>query len=48
MIDNLLGFIERVSGGVHNWAWTRRRRDTDPGTWIKEYRKWKKTRCPHN
>ena len=48
MMDILLQWIERWSGRLHNWAWCKRRRATDSATWIKEYREWKKTRCPHN
>ena len=46
--DNILRFIEIKSGQLHNWAWNKRWKEKDPEEWIKGYRKWKKTRCPHN
>ena len=48
MKDKLLGWIERVAGRIHNWAWDKRWKERDPNEWIKGYREWKKTRCPHN
>jgi len=53
MKDKLLAWIERISGRLHNWAWRKRykqlkKRARDPNEWIKGYREWKKTRCPHN
>ena len=46
--DSILHHIERVSGHIHNWAWAQRWKERDPNEWIKGYRKWKKTRGPHN
>ena len=46
--DSILNWIERISGRIHNWAWNQRWKERDPDEWIKGYRKWKKTRCPHN
>ena len=53
MKDNLLRFIEVWSGRIHNWAFNKRykelkKRARDPNEWIKGYRKWKETGCPHN
>ena len=48
MIDYILHKIEKISGFLFNWAWELRRKGTPPEEWIKEYRRWKKTRCPHN
>ena len=36
------------SGQLHSWAWDQRWKKRDPDTWIKGYREWKKTKCPHN
>ena len=46
--DSILNWIERTSGKIHNWAWDKRFKERDPETWVKGYREWKKTRCPHN
>jgi len=46
--DNILRFIEIKSGALHNWAWDKRWKERDPDQWVKGYREWKKTRCPHN
>jgi len=46
--DSILNRIEIVSGRIHNWAWNKRWKEKDPEEWIRGYRKWKKTRCPHN
>ena len=48
MKDKLLLWIEKISGFLFNWVWKLRRKKTRPEEWIKEYRRWKKTRCPHN
>ena len=48
MKDNFLRFIEVWSRRLHNWAWDRRWKYRDSTEWTKGYRKWKKTRCPHN
>ena len=55
MKDNLLAWIERVSGRIHNWAWNERFKERDSETWIegynkhkKDYDQWKKEKCPHN
>jgi hypothetical protein len=48
MKDNILAWIEQISGRIHNWAWSKRWGKRDPDEWIKEYREWKKKRCPHN
>ena len=48
MKDKLLLWIEKISGFLFNWAWKLRRKKTPPEECIKEYRIWKKTRCPHN
>ena len=48
MKDNLLRFIEVWSGRIHNWAWDQRWKERDHDEWIRGYRKWKKTKCPHN
>ena len=53
MKDNILRFIEVWSGRIHNWAFNKRykelkKRARDPNEWIKGYREWKKTKCPHN
>jgi hypothetical protein len=52
MKDKLLAWIERISGHINKWAWSKRykqlkKRARDPNEWIKGYREWKK-RCPHN
>ena len=46
--DNILRFIEIKSGALHNWAWDERWKTRDSKEWAEGYRKWKKTRCPHN
>ena len=46
--DNILRFIEAGAGRIHNWAWDKRWKERDPDQWVKGYREWKKTRCPHN
>ena len=46
--DQILHLIERISGSIHNWAWNKRWKHRAPDEWIKGYRKWKKSRCPHN
>ena len=46
--DSILSLIERVSGKIHNWAWDKRWKERDSEEWIRGYREWKKTRCPHN
>ena len=48
MKDKLLAWIERVSGRLHNWAWDKRWKYRDSKEWMEGYRKWKKTKCPHN
>ena len=48
MKDHILRLIEVWSGCIHNWAWDKRWKERDSNAWIKDYRKWKKTRCPHN
>ena len=48
MKDAILAWIERISGRIHNWAWDKRWKYRDHHQWIKGYREWKKTRCPHN
>ena len=53
MKDKLLAWIERISGHINKWAWSKRykqlkKRARDPNEWIKGYREWKKTKCPHN
>ena len=48
MKDNILAWIERVSGQIHSWAWDKRWKKRDPQAWIKGYREWKKKKCPHN
>ena len=45
--DSILNWIEKTSGRIYNWAWEKRWKDRKPG-WLKGYREWKKTRCPHN
>jgi hypothetical protein len=46
--DSIFNWIEQVSGRIHNWAWDKRWKERDTEEWIKGYREWKKTRCPHN
>ena len=46
--DSVLNWIEKTSGQIHNWAWNKRWKERDPKEWVKGYREWKKTRCPHN
>ena len=46
--DSILNRIEIVSGRIHNWAWNQRWKERDPEEWVRGYREWKKTRCPHN
>jgi len=46
--DSILNWIEKTSGRIHNWAWDKRWKERDTEEWIKGYREWKKTRCPHN
>ena len=46
--DSILNWIEKTSGRIHNWAWNKRFKYRDSNEWIKEYKEWKKTRCPHN
>ena len=48
MRENILRFIEVWSGRIQNWAWNQRWKERDPHKWVKGYREWKKTRCPHN
>jgi len=46
--DNILRFIEVKSGRIHNWAWDKRWNGSDSKQWMKGYREWKKSKCPHN
>jgi len=46
--DSVLNWIEKTSGKIHNWAWAKRWEHRDEDEWIKGYREWKKTKCPHN
>ena len=46
--DNILRFIEVKSGRIHNWAWDKRWNERDSKEWMKGYREWKKSKCPHN
>ena len=46
--DSILNSIERISGRIHNWAWDQRWKERDHDEWVRGYREWKKTRCPHN
>ena len=46
--DSILNWIEQWAGKLHNWAWDRRWKDRDPKEWLREYREWKKKKCPHN
>jgi len=46
--DSILSWIERTAGRVHNWAWDKRWKHRDKDEWLRGYREWKKTRCPHN
>ena len=46
--DSILNWIEKTSGSIYNWAWDKRWKERDPDHWVKGYREWKKTRCPHN
>ena len=46
--DNCLHWIETTSGRINNWAWNKRWGKRDPDEWIKGYKEWKKTKCPHN
>ena len=46
--DNCLHWIEKTSGRIYNWAWDKRWKERGQEEWIKGYREWKKTRCPHN
>ena len=46
--DSILNWLELTSGKIHNWAWDKRWKERDTKEWIKGYREWKKTRCPHN
>ena len=48
MIDTLLYWIEKNSKNMHDWAWKLRRRGTPSEVWVKKYKKWKKSQCPHN
>ena len=48
MIDCILHWIERTAGRVHNWAWDKRWKYRDQSKWLKDYREWKKRKCPHN
>ena len=46
--DRCLHWIEKTSGQIHNWAWDQRWNKRNQKQWIKGYKEWKKTRCPHN
>jgi hypothetical protein len=46
--DSILNWIELTSGKIHNWAWDQRWNKRNRDEWIKGYKEWKKTRCPHN
>ena len=46
--DSILNWIEKISGQIYNWAWDKRWKERDSNEWIKEYREWKRKRCPHN
>jgi len=46
--DNTLRFIEVKAGQIHNWAWDKRWKERDSKEWMKGYREWKKSKCPHN
>jgi len=41
MINNILLWIQKWSGQLNSWAWTKWDR-RNRGTWIKGYNKWKK------
>ena len=47
-MDTIYRLIEVYSGKLHNWAWDKRWKDRDQEKWLKEYREWKKRKCPHN
>ena len=44
MKDELLAWLERISGQIHNWAWDKRWKEQNSKEWIKGYREWKKTK----
>ena len=46
--DSILNWIEKTSGKIYNWAWDQRWNKRDRDEWIKGYKEWKKTKCPHN
>ena len=46
--DSILSWIEKTSGRISNWAWDRRWKERNSEEWIKEYKEWKKSKCPHN
>ena len=48
LTDPFLSIIETYSGKIHSWAWDKRWKERDPDEWVKGYREWKKTKCPHN
>mgnify|MGYP003143566825 CR=1 FL=1 len=47
LIDPTLNLIEKYSGKINGWAWSKRWRNREEGTgyqedWATGYRKWKK------
>jgi len=48
MKDWILFFIERWAGRLQNWAWDKHWKQRDQDEWIKEYRKWRRKKGPHN
>ena len=46
LIDPILSILEKYSGKLNSWAWTKRWKNRKEGTgyqeeWIKGYKKWK-------
>ena len=46
MIENLIGWIEKVSGKINLWAYKNKFKTQED--WVKGYKEWKKKKCPHN
>ena len=48
MKDFILHLLEKYGGKISCWAWNKRFAKRDSNEWIKGYREWKKSHCPHN
>jgi len=47
-MDRIYRLIEVYAGRLSSWAWDKRWKYRDHHKWLKGYREWKKSKCPHN